>query len=137
MAEFSIVGQKLPTRSRICDLYSFLSDFKNFAEILPEDKVENFTYSANHCAFSIKGITAMTIHLKEKSENSYLLFNSQGLARFNFNLKASFEGPSTEIGHALIELSGDLNPFILSMAEKSLKALVDSMSTKLSQLIVL
>ena len=136
MAEFSIVGQKLPTQSRICDLYAFLSEFKNFAEILPEDRVENFTYSADHCAFTIKGITAMTIHLKEKSENSYLLFNSQGLARFNFNLKASFEGPATELGHSLIELSGDLNPFILSMAQKSLKALVDSMSTKLSQLIV-
>lgn len=136
MAEFSIVGQKLPTQSRICDLYAFLSDFKNFADILPEDKVENFTYAADHCAFSIKGITAMTIHLKEKSENEYLLFNSQGLARFNFNLKASFEGTASEKGQTLVELSGDLNPFILSMAEKSLKALVDSMSIKLSQLIV-
>ncbi len=136
MAAFSIVGEKLPTQSKIAQLYTFLSDFKNFAGILPDDKVENFTYDENHCAFTIKGITAMTIHLKEKSENEFLLFNSEGLARFNFNLKANFFGAANQRGESLIEMSGDLNPFILSMAEKPLKALVDSMSTKLANLIV-
>lgn len=136
MAAFSIAGQDLSTSSKISALYAFLSDFRNFAEILPEDKVENFVCNEESCSFSIKGITPMTIRLLEKKENQYLVFNSEGLARFNFFLKATFTGLADETGLSRIELSGDLNPFILSMAEKPLKGLVDSMNQKLSQLLV-
>lgn len=134
MAAFSIEGGSKPTSSSIGQLYNFLSDFKNFESILPADKVENFQYSGDQCSFNIRGITALTIRITDKKPNEFILFSSEGLSKFNFQLKASFQGEASSTGTCQVDLYGDLNPFIKAMAEKPLKSLVDTMTLKLSEL---
>jgi hypothetical protein len=134
VASFNITSITNQTSSSISNLFNFLSDFKNFAAILPDDKVENFEYSGDQCSFNIRGITPMTIKLIEKTPYNYILFSSQGLAKFDFSLRVNFTGSVSENGECTVILSGDLNPFILKMAEKSLEGLVNTMSLKLSQL---
>lgn len=134
MAAFTITSDTNATQSSPEQLFNFLSDFSNFSSILPEDKVSDFRFSENECSFNIKGITPMTIRLTEKQSYEFILFSSEGLAKFNFSLRASFIGEPSQPGQCKIDLSGDLNPFIKSMAEKPLTALVNTMSLKLSQL---
>lgn len=134
MAAFTIVSETNKTASTLKNLFEFLCDFKNFAAILPEDKVENFVFSGDQCSFSIKGITPMTIKLIEKNPYHTILFSSEGLAKFNFSLKVRFMGEPEKSGECTIDLMGDLNPIIKSMAEKALSGLVNTMSLKLSQL---
>lgn len=136
MAAFTIVSESNKTRSSVKSLFDFLSDFKNFASILPEDKVENFQFQGDQCSFNIKGITPMTIKLVEKKPFEFLLFSSEGLAKFNFSLKVSFTGEAEKSGECKVDLMGDLNPFIKAMAEKPLAGLVNTMSLKLSQLTI-
>lgn len=134
MAEFTLNSEQHSTESGIKPLFDFLSDFKNFDSILPQDKIENFKVLEDGCSFSIKGITPMTIRVAEKKPYEYILFSSEGLAKFNFNLKAIFTGDPANTGLCKIDLSGDMNPFIKSMAEKPLTALINTMSEKLSKL---
>lgn len=134
MAAFTINSNTHKTASTLQALFAFLSDFKNFASILPEDKVENFQYEGDKCSFSIRGITPMTVKLVEKHAYTHILFSSEGLAKFNFSLLARFIGDPQQPGQCAIDLSGDLNPFILKMAESSLTALANTMSLRLSQL---
>jgi hypothetical protein len=134
MATFTLNSEAHSTKSVLKNLYLFLSDFKNFKDILPEDKVENFTYMDNRCDFAIKGITAIGIVLVEKKEYSHLIFNSEGLAKFNFKLTVFFEGEATQTGTCKVDLFADMNPFIKVMAEKPLLQLINTMSLKLSQL---
>lgn len=134
MAAFKITSDTNSTQTAIKKLFDFLTNFENFSTILPEDKVENFQYSKDECSFNIKGITPMKIKITELKENEFILFSSEGLAKFNFSLKVSFIGDAAETGLCVVELFGDLNPFIKTMAEKPLTALVNTMSLKLSQL---
>ena len=134
MAAFTIPSETNNTRSEINKLFEFLSDFKNFKAILPEDKVENFEYAGDQCSFNIKGITPMTIRLKEKKPFEYILFSSEGLAKFNFSLKVTFAGSESEKGTCQVDLMGDLNPIIKTMAEKPLAGLVNTMSSRLGAL---
>jgi hypothetical protein len=134
MAAFSIPSSELKASSSCKSLFVFLTDFKNFKSILPEDKAENFTCDENSCSFVIKGITPMKVVLVDKQPYAKILFHSDGLGKFNFNLEVNFIGEENEIGNCKIELSGDLNPFIKTMAEKPLTALVNSMNQKLSEL---
>ena len=134
MASFSIGSETHNTCSDIKWLFEFLSDFKNFHRILPEDKVENFQYTEDECSFNIKGITPMRIKMAEKKPFEYILFTSEGLGKFNFNLKVLFSGEPDTGGTCRIDLNGDLNPFILSMAQKPLTALVNTMADRLSKL---
>jgi carbon monoxide dehydrogenase subunit G len=134
MAVFTIYSNENHTKSSLKLLFNFLSDFKNFKSILPEDKVEDFVFNNDECSFNIKGITPMKIKIIEKKPFNHILFSSEGLAKFNFSLKANLIGVGDEPGHCTVELMGDLNPIIKSMAEKSLQNLVNTMSLKLSEL---
>lgn len=134
MAEFTIISNIEPTKATVKQLYDFLTDFKNFKSILPEDKVENFEYTADSCSFTIRGITALTIKQISKTPYSSVKFQSEGLAKFNFILEAKFIGDADKTGQCCVELFADMNPFIKTMAEKPLAALVNTMALKLSQL---
>jgi hypothetical protein len=134
MASFTLTSETLSTKSNLKDLFLFLSDFKNFGSILPEDKVENFTHTENRCDFTIKGVTTIGIVMKDKHAFSHLVFNSEGLAKFNFQLTVHFIGQPELIGQCKVELLADMNPIIKMMAEKPLQQLINTMSTKLSQL---
>ncbi len=134
MSVFTFNSESHTTTSNIEQLFNFLSDFKNFKQILPEDKVDNFQYSGQNCSFSIKGVTPMSIKLVEKIPYSYMLFETDGLAKFNFKLKVHFEGNEGKPGICKVDLIGDLNPFIQTMVEKPLGQLINTMSLKLSLL---
>lgn len=136
MSKFTIISGTNKTASPLKNLYTFLSDFKNFGSLLPEDKVDNFKYTESECSFNIKGITPMTIKVAEKVPYEFIVFSSDGLAKFNFSLKVQFIGDAEQTGECKIDLLGDLNPFIKAMAEKPLTGLVNTMSLKLSQLTV-
>lgn len=134
MAFFSIPSSELKASSTNKQLFEFLTDFKNFESILPEDKVDGFTCDENSCSFNIKGITPLKVVLESKIPYSKIVFNSTGLAKYNFNLEVNLKGEATEIGECKVQLSGDLNPFIKAMAEKPLTQLVNSMNQKLAGL---
>jgi hypothetical protein len=134
VAAFTLNSEVNETRSTLQWLYDFLADFKNFKRILPEDKVENFTYTDNECSFSIKGITPMTVKMEEKKPVEYILFTSEGLGKFNFTLKANFIGDANSPGKCSIDLSGDLNPIILNFAKGSLQQLANTMSRRLAEM---
>jgi hypothetical protein len=134
VAFFTIISDTNSTVSDLKSLYNYLIDFKNFASILPEDKVKDFHYSDSECSFTINGITAMTVKRTEQVPYDHILFSSEGLAKFNFSLKVFFMGEPDSTGQCKVELSGDLNPFIKTMAEKPLTGLINTMSKKLSEL---
>lgn len=134
MGAFTLNSNTHTTQSNLKQLFEFLIDFKNFNAILPSDKIENFVFTDSQCSFNIKSITPLTVKLIEKTPFNYILFSSEGLAKFNFSLKVYFVGNEHEIGQCKIDLLGDLNPFIKSMAEKTLLNLVNTMALKLSEL---
>jgi hypothetical protein len=134
LAEFTIISNVETTKATIKELYDFLIDFRNFKSILPEDKVENFEYTADSCSFTIRGITALTVKQVSKTPYSSVKFQSEGLAKFNFILDARLIGEAEKSGHCCIELHADMNPFIKVMAEKPFAGLVNTMALKLSQL---
>ena len=134
MGTFTLNSNIESTQTPLKNLFEFLIDFKNFASILPSDKIEDFVFTDSQCSFNIKGVTALTVRLVEKIPYTYILFSSEGLSKFNFSLKVYFIGNENEIGQCKIDLLGDLNPFIKAMAEKALLNLINTMALKLSEL---
>ena len=134
MSEFTINSETHSTKSSIKEIYNYLVDFKNFKNILPEDKIENFECTGDTCSFNIRGITPLKVKIIEKNPFSSIKYQSEGLAKFNFILEAQFTGAPDEKGECKIILHGDMNPFIKTIAEKPLMQLVNAMSFKLGEL---
>lgn len=130
MAHFSIVSSTQSNKSLSKDLFEFMGNFNHFKHLLPEDKIEDFECTDSQCSFQIKGLTKLTIKIKEKTPIQKITFQTEGLAKFVFTLHIHFIGDN----QSKVELEGDMNPFIKVMAEKPLTELVNTMSAKLSQL---
>ena len=107
-----------------------MGDFHNFKHLLPEDKIDNFECTSEQCSFSIKGLTALTIKIKDKQPKSVITFETSGLAKFVFTLHIHLLQNQT----TNVQLEGDMNPFIKVMAEKPLTELINTMASKLSNL---
>jgi hypothetical protein len=134
VAAFTITGNSQPTKSEINKLFYFLSDFRNLAGLLPVDKVENFNCTETACAFEVKGIARFSLVLEEKKPFHHISFASTGDSKYQLGLKVMFSYDENQTGMCRIELKGDLNPFIFTMAKKPLTKLVDDMTVKLSEL---
>lgn len=130
MAHFSIPSETHPVQSHTDKLFDFMGDFNNFKHLLPEDKIDNFECTSEQCSFTIKGLTALTIKIKERLPKSRITFETTGLAKFVFTLHIHLLKNQT----TNVELEGDMNPFIKVMAEKPLRELVNTMASKLSAL---
>jgi hypothetical protein len=132
LAHFSILSETHTAQSSTDNLFDFMGDFNHFKHLLPEDKIDNFECTSEQCSFSIKGLMPLTIKIKERSPKSRITFETTGLAKFVFTLHIHLlENQKTNV-----ELEGDMNPFIKAMAEKPLRELVNTMSSKLAGLSV-
>ena len=130
MAHFSLLSETHTTKSSTDSLFDFMGDFHNFKHLLPEDKIDNFECTTEQCSFSIKGLTALTIKIKDKQPKSVITFETSGLAKFVFTLHIHLLQNQT----TNVQLEGDMNPFIKVMAEKPLTELINTMASKLSNL---
>lgn len=130
MSYFSLLSETHTTKSSTDSLFDFMGDFHHFKHLLPEDKIDNFECTTEQCSFSIKGLTALTIKIKEKQPKSKITFETSGLAKFVFTLHIHLLQNQT----TNVQLEGDMNPFIKVMAEKPLKDLINTMASKLSNL---
>ncbi len=132
MGHFTILSETHTAQSPTDQLFDFMGDFNNFKHLLPEDKIDNFECTAEQCSFNIKGLTALTIKIKERLPKSRITFETSGLAKFIFTLHIHLlENQTTNV-----EIEGDMNPFIKVMAEKPLRELVNTMASKLAALTV-
>lgn len=132
MAYFSLLSETHSTKSNTNDLFDYMSDFNHFKHLLPTDKIENFECTSEQCSFGIKGLTTLTIKIKDRQPKTKITFETLGIAKFVFTLHIHF----TESQTTSVQMEGDLNPFIKAMAEKPLLELVNTMATKLSQLAI-
>ena len=116
------------------EVFNFLIDFNNIKQILPEDKISDWSSTADECSFKIQG--AATIPLVKKSAEEYSVINivSGPKAPFPFTLVAHIN--SLENGaccEAYLEFEGEINAFLKMMVVKPLTNLFDYMSHKLSK----
>ncbi len=132
MAHFSILSLTHTTQTETDRLFDYMGDFNNFKHLLPEDKINNFECTAEQCSFGIKGLMPLTIKIKERVSKSRITFETTGIAKFVFTLHIHLlNNQKTNV-----ELEGDMNPFIKTMAEKPLSELVNTMASKLAALSV-
>jgi hypothetical protein len=132
LAHFSILSLTHTTQTETDRLFDYMGDFNNFKHLLPEDKINNFECTAEQCSFGIKGLMPLTIKIKERVSKSRITFETTGIAKFVFTLHIHLlNNQKTNV-----ELEGDMNPFIKTMAEKPLSELVNTMASKLAALSV-
>jgi carbon monoxide dehydrogenase subunit G len=107
-------------------VFAYLSDLRNYHELLPQDKVENFEAEEDSCTFKIKGATTIGFKRTNTLPNKsiHLISTENSPIDFRLDLKLNEQEGSTE-GDLTFE--SKVNPFVKMMIEKPLTSLFDHM----------
>lgn len=115
------------------EVYSFLSDFRNFSNIMPE-QVTNWQATADSCSFTIKGMASLGMKIIERKENELITIERDGKAPFDFKLHCIIGNGSNNNSTLQLAFDADLNPMLKMMAEKPLKNFLDLLVTRYSEM---
>ena len=126
----AIESEKLIINSSQEKIYHFLSNFNNFGKLMPE-QIINWQSTETTCSFTIKGMTDLSMQIKEKMPFHTILISSFGKTPFEFELKCSFEALDANKTESQLIFFADLNPMLSMMASKPLQNFVNMLNVRL------
>lgn len=110
--------------------YNFLSDFKNFTRLLPE-QVSNWQCSGDFCSFEVRGLPEIGLRIIDKTPFYGIRMKSEGKLPFNFTFNTIIEETAPQRCEVQLVIDSDMNPFIAVMAANPLQNFVDMLLSKL------
>ena len=108
-------------------VYSFLSDFSNFQQFLPGDKVKNWQNDGDSCSFSVSGVGDVGLKIIEKNPSDLIKISGNGMANVEFNLWIQLKQLAEEDTRVKLTMKAELNPMLKMVASKPLKSFLELM----------
>jgi carbon monoxide dehydrogenase subunit G len=114
-------------------IFNFLSDFDNFGEVVPQDKIKNWQSFGDHCTFELDMVGEVGLRIVETTPPSTIKYEAEGNTPVNFFLWVQIK--EVEDGDSRIKLTikADMNPMIKMVAsgpvKKFLEVLADGIAS--------
>lgn len=108
------------------EVYEYLIDLNNIENLLPKDKISNFTASEKQFGFKITGAIPVELAVNNVKANELLQLKTTTNNSFQFTLDIHIvdQGVNCEVYQIC---DADINTFMKMMVEKPLSALFDYM----------
>jgi len=113
-------------------VFNYVSDFTNFSDLLPKERLTDLEVSADRIAFGIQGLGYVGLEIREKTPFSSLVVgaSADSSADFTFTLRMADAGSGAS--DVSLVLVANLNMFLEMMARAPLQQLADLMVDKLA-----
>lgn len=115
------------------DVFSFLIDLKNIEQLLPQDKISNFTANDKSFGFKITGAIPVELEVVNAVPGELLQLKTTSNNSFQFTLDIHLKSVDGNSCEAYQICNADINAFLKMMVEKPLSALFDYMVDRLLQ----
>jgi carbon monoxide dehydrogenase subunit G len=112
-------------------VFAFLTDLNNFRELLPGDKISDWSSDGTSCVFKVQGGYKIGLALESSEPHSSVIYRSTAESPFRFTLHVHLE-PVDGGTRGWQVCEAELNPFLRMMVEKPLKNLFDYIADQLS-----
>ena len=108
-------------------IYGFISDFNNFRQFIPEDKVKGFQSTEDNCRFNITGAGEIGLKILEKIPTHTIKITGEGMSNQSFIFWVQLKGVSDNDTRIKLTIKADLNPVLKMMASKPLQNFLDKL----------
>jgi carbon monoxide dehydrogenase subunit G len=108
-------------------VFGFLSDFNNFEQLIPKDKVSDWSSDGESCSFKVAGIGQVGMRMIEKQPNNLIKITSEGKTPVNFQLWIQLKKVEDWDTRIKITVEPKVNALMMGMVKKPLKSFVDSL----------
>ncbi len=119
----------------VSTVFDFLIDLKNIEQLLPQDKISNFTASEKSFGFKITGAIPVELELVNAVPGEIIQLKTTPANSFQFTLDIHLKKLDDNSCEAYQICNADINAFLKMMVEKPLSALFDYMVDRLLQVV--
>lgn len=116
------------------EIFDFLSDFRNFEELIPKDKVNKWSATEDICSFNINGMADIGMKIANRERPGTIHIVSHGKNPFDFTLTANIKETGEFESKANLEFNASVNPFLSMMVEKPLGNFFNMLADKLKEI---
>ena len=116
------------------EVYNFLIDMKNFEQLFPQDKVDNWESTNETCTMKIKSMGSLGLKRVACTANSLIYLDSFGKTPFKFTLNIFLSEKENNCCEVHLVFDGDINPFMKMMVEKPLTEFFNSLVKRLAKI---
>lgn len=114
-------------------VFTFLTDFNNVKELLPQDKISDWTADKDSCSFKIQNAAVIPLVKDQVSPNDKINIKSGEKAPFPFTLDVTINALDGGGSEAFLHFEGDINAFLKMMVVKPLTNLFNYMAKRLQE----
>ena len=114
-------------------IFTFLSDFDNFGEVVPKDKIKNWQSFGDHCTFEVDMVGEVGLRIVDKNPHDTIKYEAEGNTPVNFFLWVQIKEAAPGDSRIKLTIKADMNPMIKMVASgpitKFLKVLADGIAS--------
>jgi carbon monoxide dehydrogenase subunit G len=111
-------------------IYKFLTNFNNFKNLIPVEKVKNWQSDEISCRFTIDFIGDTGIKIIEKDPYTLIKYASIEESKYNFIIWLQLKKISNDATGLKLTIEAKLNPMIEMMAKKPAQEFIDKVVDK-------
>ncbi len=126
----SDIKQALHSEEKI---FAFISNFNNFENLIPKDKISNWQSTEDSCRFKVDGIGEAGLKIIEKEPFKTVKYSTDGKVPFNFYLWVQLKPVATNDTRIKLTLKADLNPMMKMMVRKHVKKFLNMLGDAIAQ----
>ncbi|NJY64263.1 SRPBCC family protein [Salinimicrobium sp. CDJ15-81-2] len=115
------------------ELFNFLTDVKNYEQIMPESKEKFQVISEDTFVFALKGMPEIALQIKETREPEYIKLGSTS-DKFDFSLDVEIAPVSENQSMAQLFFHGKFNTMMAMMVKGPLKKFIGNLSENVAKL---
>lgn len=113
------------------EVFSFLTDLKNFEQLMP-DNIQTFeVLDADTFRFALKGMPEIVLKRKSQTPDSQIVLGAAS-DKLPFSLTADITEVGPEQSEVQLRFEGDFNPMMAMMIKGPITNFLGTLSTKLA-----
>jgi carbon monoxide dehydrogenase subunit G len=128
----NISGTKIMVKKTQKETFEFLSDLKNFEQLMPES-IQKFEVEGDSFIFGLKGMPEIRLVLKERTEFSNITLGAAS-SKLSFELVANIEEVDAISSQVQLDFNGEFNMMMAMMVKKPLTSFIDTLTDNLGKL---
>ncbi len=114
-------------------VFDYVTDFRNFAGLLPQDRMEDLEISEDRISFGLQGLGTVGLKIDEKLPDSRVTIGATENSSADFTFIIHLDETPDKKAKVKLNLKANLNMFLEMMAKGPLQQFVNLVVDKLTE----
>ncbi|WP_298237949.1 SRPBCC family protein [uncultured Algibacter sp.] len=112
------------------EVFDFLTDFKNFESLMPENISKFELLEDDKFLFALKGMPEITLQKKEVIPPNKIVLGAAG-GKIDFSLIGNIKDITASSSEVQLEFTGEFNPMMAMMIKGPIKKFIETLVTSI------